>query len=499
MNGGIYYDEEISAQVHVDFAEHIAFAAGEDGFVPHEKRAVAAKGSCVSGTFVFGDIERELLVKKVDEKSRVCRAAAEAGAGGNGFVQVRLHRRKLVFFIQQVVSFAHQVTLAAAQLYACNGKAQLIGALAVRLVLDGLEGVLPGDRVKYGLNIMKAVRTFFDDIQAKVYLCIRKTNHMSKIGIDIEKAKQLLQNGGLVAIPTETVYGLAANALDPDAVLKIFEAKNRPHFDPLIIHTDNMEKARGWVSEFPAWAERLAKKFWPGPLTLLLSKKDIPDIVTSGLDTVAVRVPDHPLTLKLLSQLTFPLAAPSANPFGYVSPTTPQHVAEQLEEKVDYILDGGPCAVGIESTIVGMEDGKLCVFRLGGLAVEEIEKVVGAVELRLNLSSDPKAPGMLKNHYAPAKPLFIGEVAELMKRHGGKRIGVISFSTSYPGTETRVLSAKAELAEAAQQLFGAIRALDAAEVDVILAERFPDSFLGRAINDRLQRAAVKSDSPHHLI
>lgn len=313
---------------------------------------------------------------------------------------------------------------------------------------------------------------------------------MSKIGIDIEKAKQLLQNGGLVAIPTETVYGLAANALDPVAVLKIFEAKSRPHFDPLIIHTDSIEKARGWVSEFPAWAERLSKKFWPGPLTLLLPKKNIPDIVTSGLGAVAVRVPSHPLALKLLASLDFPLAAPSANPFGYVSPTTPQHVAAQLEEKVDYILDGGPCQVGIESTIVGMEERVLCVFRLGGLAVEEIEKVVGKVELRLNLSSDPKAPGMLKNHYAPTKPLYIGDIKTLMAEHAGKKIGIISFTTSYPGAQMQVLSPKGDLGEAAQNLFAAIRELDAAEVDVILAERFPDSFLGKAINDRLKRAAA---------
>jgi L-threonylcarbamoyladenylate synthase len=314
---------------------------------------------------------------------------------------------------------------------------------------------------------------------------------MSKIGIDIEKAKQILQNGGLVAIPTETVYGLAANALDKDAVLKIFAAKNRPHFDPLIIHTDSIEKARNWVAEFPHWAQQLAAKFWPGPLTLLLPKKNIPDIVTSGLDTVAVRVPAHPLTLKLLASLEFPLAAPSANPFGYVSPTTPQHVARQLEEKVDYILDGGPCEVGIESTIVGMEDGRLCVFRLGGLAVEEIEKVAGKVELRLNLSSDPKAPGMLKNHYAPKKPLHIGDINALMAQHAGKRIGVISFKTDYGMKEQRVLSRRADLGEAAQHLFAAIRELDAADVDLILAEEFPDSFLGRAINDRLRRAAAR--------
>lgn len=313
---------------------------------------------------------------------------------------------------------------------------------------------------------------------------------MSKIGIDIEKAKQILQNGGLVAIPTETVYGLAANALDESAVIKIFKAKNRPHFDPLIIHTNSIDKAKKWVMEFPSWAERLAKTFWPGPLTLLLSKKGIPDLVSSGLEQVAVRIPNHPLTLQLLSTLDFPLAAPSANPFGYVSPTTPQHVAAQLEDKVDYILDGGTCEVGIESTIVGMEDGKICVFRLGGLPVEKIEEIVGPVELRLNQSSNPKVPGMLKNHYAPVKPLFVGDVASLLKMHRGKKVGVISLDTIYEGIETRMLSSKGDLDEAAHNLFAAIRSLDSS-VDVILAERFPDSFLGRAINDRLMRAAAK--------
>lgn len=328
-------------------------------------------------------------------------------------------------------------------------------------------------------------------MEAKVYLCIRKTNHMSKIGIDIEKAKQILQNGGLVAIPTETVYGLGANALDKDAVLKIFEAKNRPHFDPLIIHTNSLEKVQLWVEELPAWAQKLARAFWPGPLTLLLPKKNIPDIVTSGLGQVAVRIPSHPLTLQLLAALDFPVAAPSANPFGYISPTKPQHVAAQLENRVDYILDGGDCQVGIESTIVGFEDGKLCVFRLGGLAVEEIEEVAGPVELRLNQSSDPKAPGMLKNHYAPKKPLLIGNIAGLIVAHPGQKIGVISFTQKYDTPWQQVLSAKGDLSEAAHNLFTALRMLDESEAEIIFAEKLPDSFLGRAINDRLKRAAAK--------
>jgi len=312
---------------------------------------------------------------------------------------------------------------------------------------------------------------------------------MSKIGIDIEKAKQILQNGGLVAIPTETVYGLAANALDKEAVLKIFEAKNRPHFDPLIIHTDNIEKVKQWVAEFPDWALKLAHAFWPGPLTLLLPKKNIPDIVSSGLERVAVRIPKHSLTLDLLAALDFPLAAPSANPFGYVSPTKPQHVAAQLKDKVDYILDGGDCEVGIESTIIGFEEGKLCVFRLGGLALEDIEEIVGKVEPRLIQSSDPQAPGMLKNHYAPKKPLYIGDIDELLKQNAGKKIGIISFKTDRQIPLQQVLSAKGSLQEAAHNLFNAIRLLDESNAEVILAEKFPDNFLGRAINDRLHRAA----------
>lgn len=491
VNGGVNHHDKVFVQTDRGRTELVAFSAGEHRFILNEKSAIAPQPCGAGDAIGYRYVKLEFIVYQVYEESGVCRASAEAGASGYGFVQVGFNGREFVFFVEQPVGFAHEVVAAASQLEAGYGKAELIGALAVCRVFDSLKRVLPAYGVEHGLNIVKAVGTFFYNIQAKVYLCVRETNHMSKIGIDIEKAKQILQNGGLVAIPTETVYGLAASALDTKAVLKIFEAKQRPHFDPLIIHTDCMEKARNWVAAFPQWAQQLAEKFWPGPLTLLLPKKNIPDIVTSGLETVAVRVPDHKLTLELLRSIDFPLAAPSANPFGYVSPTTPQHVAQQLEEKVDYILDGGACEVGIESTIVGMEDGRLCVFRLGGLAVEEIEKVVGKVDLRLNLSSDPKAPGMLKHHYAPAKALFIGDIKGLMARFAGKRIGVISFTADYAGAEVKVLSRRADLGEAAQNLFAAMRELDASAVDVILAEEFPDSFLGRAINDRLRRAAVK--------
>ena len=208
---------------------------------------------------------------------------------------------------------------------------------------------------------------------------------MAEIGKDIQKAKDFLEKDELVAIPTETVYGLAANALNPIAVAKIFEAKERPTFDPLIVHTHSLQEVYKFVTNIHPALLKLAEAFWPGPLTLLLPKKEIiPSLVTSGLDRVGVRVPNHSLTLDLLSQLNFPLAAPSANPFGYISPTTAMHVEKQLGTKIPYILDGGSCEVGLESTIVGEENGEIIIYRLGGLSVDEIETIVGKVSMQLN-------------------------------------------------------------------------------------------------------------------
>lgn len=312
---------------------------------------------------------------------------------------------------------------------------------------------------------------------------------MAAIGKDIFKAVQLLGEGKLVAIPTETVYGLAANALDTTAVAGIFRAKNRPTFDPLIIHTYSLEKAKEYIVKIPPELEKLAETYWPGPLTLLLPKKSmIPDLVTSGLFNVAVRIPNHPLTLELLKALNFPLAAPSANPFGYISPTKPDHVNKQLGNEVDYILDGGNCKVGIESTIVGMENGKICVYRLGGLSIEEIEKVAGKVELKINSSGDPAAPGQLKSHYAPVKKLVIGNVDELLKQYDNPC--VLSFGEKTYDVYTFNLSEKADLTEAAANLFEGLRALDECKAEVILTDYLPSIGLGIAINDRLTRAAA---------
>ena len=316
---------------------------------------------------------------------------------------------------------------------------------------------------------------------------------MAEIGKDILIAKDFLEKEQLVAIPTETVYGLAANALNPVSVAKIFEAKERPTFDPLIVHTHSLKEVYQFVTEIHPALLKLAETFWPGPLTLLLPKKDIiPSLVTSGLDRVGVRVPNHPLTLELLKQLPFPLAAPSANPFGYISPTTAQHVEKQLGAKIPYILDGGSCEVGLESTIVGEENGEIIIYRLGGLSVDEIESVVGKVSVQLNQSSNPKAPGQLKSHYAPKKSVYIGNLNELQAKHADKKMGAIVFGDVIlnEGVLIKNLSPNKNYREAAVNLFSFLRELDESEVDVIITELLPKSSLGLAINDRLRRAAA---------
>lgn len=328
---------------------------------------------------------------------------------------------------------------------------------------------------------------------------------MSTIGTDPTIAARILREGGIVGIPTETVYGLAANALDESAVLHVFAAKERPSFDPLIVHIGQREQVSHVVRSLPPGAEALMDAFWPGPLTLVLPKQEsIPALVSSGLDTVAVRMPSHPLTLQLLRMLDFPLAAPSANPFGYVSPTTAAHVAAQLGEKVPYILDGGPCSVGVESTILGWEptdprqqgaqpqegSGAWYIYRSGGVPLEDIERVIGTVAPSVKQVL-PVAPGMLESHYAPRKPVYVGTIDPLLRRFAGERIGVISFQKEYPAHRCEVLSEQGDLAEAARNLFAVLRELDSSDCKVILAEVFPEEGLGRAINDRLRRASAK--------
>ncbi len=315
-------------------------------------------------------------------------------------------------------------------------------------------------------------------------------------------AQLLLARGELVAIPTETVYGLAANALNAQAVAKIFEVKNRPTFDPLIVHTYSIGQLEKYAHSIPVDAYHLAEAFMPGALTLLLPKQpNIPDIVTAGLPTVGLRIPKHSLALELLHGLDFPLAAPSANPFGYISPTTAQHVQTQLGSAISMVLEGGACSIGVESTIIGFPAGKPTILRFGGVSVEEIEAVLGkSVEMMTHSSSNPTAPGMLASHYAPKKPFYVTETGNLeafakgfLPKYAPEKIGVLGFKNRLPNIPVEnqhILSTEGDLNEAAQQLFGAMRALDNLAVRIIIAELVPAQGLGRAINDRLQRASV---------
>jgi len=318
---------------------------------------------------------------------------------------------------------------------------------------------------------------------------------MSNIGLDLQHAVALLQTGELVAIPTETVYGLAGNALNVHTVASIFDVKDRPTFDPLILHIANWQQADRWVQDIPAKASILAEKFMPGPLTLLLPKRSvIADLVTAGSPMVAIRVPAHPVAQALLNALDFPLAAPSANPFGYVSPTTAQHVAHQLGDKIPFILDGGPCEVGLESTIVGFEGDLPIVYRKGGVSIEAIEKVVGVVKVQEHSESNPAAPGMLKSHYAPGTPMVIGDLSTLAATYKGANVGVIVFKHTIPEVpipQQIVLSPQGDYPEAARRLFAGLRYLDNLNLDIIIAELLPEIHLGRAINDRLRRASAK--------
>lgn len=317
---------------------------------------------------------------------------------------------------------------------------------------------------------------------------------MAEIGTDISKAALLLEKGELVAIPTETVYGLAGNALNETAVLTIFMTKARPQFDPLIVHVASMNEVEKYAEWHDERLKKLAEKYWPGPLTVLLPKKNnIPDLVTSGLNQVAIRVPQHEMTLRLLNMISFPLAAPSANPFGYISPTTAAHVNKQLGEKIPYILDGGACQVGLESTIVGLESQKICIYRLGGLALEEIEKEIGPIELKLNQSSNPLVPGQLLSHYAPRKPLLIGSIAEKILANKNKKVALILFGKNeFTNNLTFNLSETSNMQEAAIHLFKMLRLADDSDADLIITNYLPETGLGKAINDRLKRAASNS-------
>lgn len=320
---------------------------------------------------------------------------------------------------------------------------------------------------------------------------------MTYISKDIETAAALLENDQVIAIPTETVYGLAGNALNPSVINKIYEIKNRPLTNPLIIHLPDTTQLNKYVKKIPAIAKKIAEHFWPGPLTILLPKNHlIPDIVTAGLPHVAVRIPSHPVTIKLLRQLDFPLAAPSANPFGYISPTSAEDVKRILFGRIDYILDGGMCAKGIESTIVGFDGDTPIIYRVGAISPEAIKKVAGKIEINKTQIQHPLSPGMLPSHYAPHTPLYLANNIEaLLKTVSHSGTGILAFKNLYPGIAEKnqgVLSASGNLDEAAHNLYKALHRLDSLKLERIIAERVPDVGIGIAINDRLERAANKN-------
>lgn len=319
----------------------------------------------------------------------------------------------------------------------------------------------------------------------------------------IHKASEIIKQGGIVAFPTETVYGLGADAFNPLAVARVFEVKKRPYFDPLIVHIAIHKDMDRLVTEIPSNAKKLIERFWPGPLTLvLLKKEDIPDIVTSGLPTLAVRMPNHPMTLKLIKLAGCPIVGPSANPFGYLSPTTAEHVRDQLGDQIDFILDGGPCEVGVESTIISFVGKIPKLLRPGGVSLEVIESIIGGVEIDLNVEERPAAPGMLPKHYAPRTPIVLNWNEQDLDSYREKKVGFLAFQkarNNFKFHHVEVLSEKGDLREAAANLFAAIHRLDALNLDFILVEAVPEDGLGRAIMDRLRRAStmisVNGDSP----
>lgn len=319
-----------------------------------------------------------------------------------------------------------------------------------------------------------------------------------RIGKDIGHAAAVLRAGGLVAMPTETVYGLAADATNPRAVASVFAAKNRPSFDPLIVHLASPSQVHDYALEFPEGAVWLAEKFWPGPLTLVLPRRpSISDLVTSGLHGVGLRIPAHPMALELLRTCGLPLAAPSANPFGGISPTTAEHVASGLGHVVDYILDGGPCKVGVESTVVSLMDARPLVLRPGGLSIEQISEVLGPVA---RAKADPAkddsaqpAPGMLSRHYAPKIPMRLIEAEAFARPVTGLRCGLLTWGHRDGGVagfeQVINLSEVSDIKACAAGFFAALRTFDSSGLDCIVAREFPEDGLGVALNDRLRRGA----------
>lgn len=323
----------------------------------------------------------------------------------------------------------------------------------------------------------------------------------------LRRAAAVLVSGGLVAFPTETVYGLGGNAWDPRALARIFEAKRRPAFDPLIVHVadaysfDLVADLGALAPGARTAARALMEEFWPGPLTLILPKRPrVPDLATSGLPTVAVRMPNHPVARALIELSTGAVAAPSANPFGYLSPTRAEHVADQLGDRVDLIVDGGRCPVGIESTVVDVTEPSPRILRPGGLSLERLRDMVPGIEVLDRTDPAPKAPGQLVSHYAPRLALHLVPAGALSQVRPGKRAAALVFDavgrdrlgdSAARFAAIRTLSEPGDPVEAAAKLFDLLHELDSGDFDEVWAERMPDAGLGAAVNDRLYKASRK--------
>ncbi|WP_340063468.1 L-threonylcarbamoyladenylate synthase [Ascidiimonas aurantiaca] len=320
---------------------------------------------------------------------------------------------------------------------------------------------------------------------------------MALITKDLKKAIAFLNTNELVAIPTETVYGLAANGTQVKAIQKIFQAKNRPANNPLILHFPDLPSMVPYTGPLHDDALKLANAFWPGPLTLLVPKTGkVPEIITAGNTRVAVRIPAHPLTRELLEKISYPLAAPSANPSGYISPTLPEHVEKQLGERIPLILDGGPCEKGIESTILGWDENQWpIIYRAGSITAEEIQKVLNKKPLIADARIKTlEAPGMLTSHYSPRTPTIVtNDVKGAIAHNAGKKIGII-YAMHKPGTKgifkEIILSETGSLEEIARNLYKSMHEMDHSGIDILIIEKIPEEGVGKAINDRLNRAST---------
>ena len=321
---------------------------------------------------------------------------------------------------------------------------------------------------------------------------------------DMEAAAAILRAGGLVGIPTETVYGLGANGLDPAAVRRIFEAKGRPQDNPLILHIPDPSWLERYCRDVPAAARRLAEQFWPGPLTMILPRRAlVPDEVTCGLETVGVRCPDHPVTLDIIRAAGVPVAAPSGNRSGRPSPTCARHMLEDMEGRIQAVVDGGPCGVGVESTIVDLTLPVPRLLRPGGLPLEALEAVLGhvdvdrAVTAPLSPGEKPRAPGMKYRHYAPQAPVTVvtgdgAATAAYIRRQAGANAGVICFTEyqeQFPGCTVRSIGSMGDRGEQARRVFDALRSFDGTPVTAIFAQCPGEEGLGLAVANRPKKAA----------